>query len=166
MRMRRSVVLLLVSAFSLAALAATVAPRRQQVYMFGCALSFNDSVVVMTDLQPVEAYMMPNGFLADRSLYSLQLNNYMVGQLQRENMTCAVFFDKKKARLEKKYQKIRKKYRTGSDFVLQMLGVDAFRFQTEEWVEPIVEESSPVSGSEDGKGVARPSAAEKKKDSE
>lgn len=162
--MRRSVVLLLVSAFSLVALAATVAPRRQQVYMFGCALSFNDSVVIMTDLQPVVAYMMPNGFLADRSLYSLQLNNYVVGQLQRENMTCAVFFDKKKTRLEKKYQKIRKKYRTGSDFVLQSLGVDAFRFQTEEWVDPIVEETAPVSGNEDGKGAAQPSAVEKKKE--
>lgn len=162
--MCRGVVLLLVSAFSLVALAATVAPRRQQVYMFGCALSFNDSVIIMTDLQPVEAYMMPNGFLADRSLYSLQLNNYMVGQLQRENMTCAVFFDKKKTRLEKKYQKIRRKYRTGSDFVLQSLGVDAFRFQTEEWVDPIVEETVSVSGNEDGKGAAQPSATEKKKE--
>ena len=59
---------------------ATAKPKKQRVYMFGVAQSFTDSVAVMTDLQGVDAYIMPNGFLADRSLYSLQFNNYLVAK--------------------------------------------------------------------------------------
>jgi len=110
-------------------------PIKQRVYMFGAALSFTDSVAVMTDLQGVDAYIMPNGFLADRSLYTLQFNNFLVSNQMRENMTCAVFFDKNKAKAEKKFQKVRRKYRESSHLVLQSVGVDLFRFEPEEWLD-------------------------------
>ncbi len=119
-------------------------PERRTVYMFGVAMSLTDSVTFMTDLQSVDAYLMPNGFLADRSLYTLQLNNYMAGKLGRENMTCAVFFHKSKSKAEKKYQKVRKKCRQNPGVNLLPLGIDRFRFESEEWVPVKITESVPT----------------------
>lgn len=117
--------------------------RRQTIYMFGVAASMTDSVSYITDLQIIDAYMQPNGFLADRSLYALQLNNYAVGTLGKENMTCAVFFSKSKSKAEKKFQKVRKKYRQNPAAVLVPLGVDRFRFEPEEWINSALIGNSP-----------------------
>lgn len=135
--MRRVLVLAVaVAAVVAVAMGAGTMPQKQRVYMFGFAASFVDSVCVMTDLQEVDAYVMPNGFLADRSLYSLQLNNHLVSNQMLENLTCVVFFDKNKSKAEKKYQKLRKRYREDENVTLQSLGIDQFRFEAEEWVEP------------------------------
>lgn len=133
---------ILLVGFVAAVFAATTKPTKQRVYMFGAALSFTDSVAVMTDLQAVDAYVMPNGFLADRSLYTLQFNNFLVTNQLREHMTCAVFFDKNKAKAEKKFQKVRKKYRESGHLDLQFVGVDIFRFEPEEWVDSEIIETS------------------------
>ena len=135
-------------------------PRKAQVYMFGFAASMTDSVCVMTELQPVEVYLLPNGFLADRALYSLQLNNHLMtaGQMG-ENLTCAVFFDKNKPKAEKRFQKVNKRYRTSSDLTLKLLGQDEFRFLPEEWVEPEVS----TEGAEKAEGTEKAKAAEKTK---
>ena len=117
--------------------------KQMPVYMFGFAASFADSTAYMTDLQAVDAFLLSNGFLADRSLYSLQFNNYLVAKLRCENMTCAVFFNKSKSKMEKKFQKVRKKYRENEAVVLKPVGVDEFKFQTEEYVEPSPTEDQP-----------------------
>ena len=128
---------------------ATAKPKKQRVYMFGVAQSFTDSVAVMTDLQGVDAYIMPNGFLADRSLYSLQFNNYLVAKMGQGRLTCAVFFDKNKAKAEKKFEKVRNKYRGMPNLILQSLGVDVFRFEPQEWVESEITETAPVPAKSD-----------------
>lgn len=107
--------------------------RKQQVYMFGVATSMNDSLTIITDLQTVLANVMPNGFISERSLYSLQLNNYLVGKQHRENMTCAVFFNKSKKKAEKKFQRVKKKFREKHGIITQPLGKDMFQFEPEEW---------------------------------
>lgn len=106
--------------------------RKQTVYMFGVATSINDSLTVITDLQPVSVYLQPNGFLAERSLYSLQLNNYMVSKQKHEGMTCAVFFNKNKTKAEKRFQRVKKKFREKHDIIVRQLGRDLFNFETEE----------------------------------
>ncbi len=142
--MRRTILALIFIAATVTTLmAAPVKPKPQRVYMFGMACSFTDSTVVMTDLQAVDAYVMPNGFLADRSLYTLQLNNHLVAKQMREHMTCTVFYDKNKVKAEKKYQKIRNSYRSRKAVTLQPLGVDEFRFEPEEWVDSEIIETSP-----------------------
>ena len=135
--MKRVLFIILCSLFISEALWAQGTPataakaRRQQMYMFGVAASMRDSVAYITDLQNIEAYVYANGFLADRSLYSLQLNNFMVGKKNSENMTCAVFFSKSKSKAEKKFQKVRKKYRDKHNIFMEPLGKDVFRFVTE-----------------------------------
>lgn len=125
------------------AMAYQVQPRKLRVYMFGFATSYVDSVSYMTDLQAVDAYIMPNGFLAYRSLYSLQLNNYLLAKRGRENMTCTVFFSKSKSKAEKKFQKVRKIFQKTHRGIIQPLGIDVFRFEPEEWTEFVPTEALP-----------------------
>ncbi|MBP5381024.1 MAG: hypothetical protein J6Y39_04765 [Bacteroidaceae bacterium] len=133
-----------------------IVPRKQEVWMFGVATSFTDSLMLVTDLQPVEAYILPGGFLANRTHYMLQLNAFLVNKVQLPNMTCVVFFDKKKSKAYKKYLKINKKYREQPGMSVQHIGGDIFDFQTEEWIETTVVETSPK---EEQEKAANPSAA-------
>lgn len=128
----------LVLAFSLGlARAWAASPVLTQVYMFGFAASFTDSVAYITDIQMVDsAYVYKKtGFLADRTLYASQLSSWLLTNLQRENMTCVVFFSPKRASLEKQFAKVKKKYQTGQAVVLTPLTSDTFQFTGEEWIE-------------------------------
>ncbi len=125
--------------------------KRQTMYVFGLAASLTDSVVVLTDVQPIEGFVMPNGFLADRSLYSLQLNNYLLANQQLNNMTCAVYFDKNRGKAEKKYHKMMRRYRDDHAGVLMFLGTDDFQFKAEEWEEETQEVKSDAAKSEETK---------------
>ena len=137
--MKRILLSLSLLAVMAVAIAANSQPRQQKVYMFGVAQSFTDSLAYITDIQEVDAYIMPNGFLSERSLYTLQLNNYLVTYRGREHMTCAVFFNTKKSKAEKKMDKVRKKYRKGFlGTKLIELRIDEFKFKPEEWVAPYV----------------------------
>ena len=138
-------------------------PQKQRVYMFGFAASFVDSVAYMTDLQGVDAYLMPNGYLADRSLYALQFNNHVVSKEGKEIITSAVFYDKKKSKLEKKYQKVRKKYRENHAVILQSVGVDQFRFEPEEYMESEIIDSVVNAVQTASKTQASPKKSSKKK---
>ena len=73
----------------------------------------------------------------------LQLNSFLVNKVQLPNMTCVVFFDKKKSKAFKKYQKINKKYRGQPGMSVQHIGGDIFYFKPEEWVETTIVETSP-----------------------
>lgn len=143
MRNRVLLAALLLVALFITCQAYQVVPRKQRVYMFGVASSFADSVTYITDLQAVDGYVMPNGFLISRSLYSLQLNNFLLTNMKRENMTCVVFFSTKKAKAEKKYQKVRKKNREKRASQFQRIGSDLFRFEEEEWINENMTEVAP-----------------------
>ena len=136
---------------SLAPVAAARKPEMRRVYMFGFAASFKDSTACQTVMQVVDsAWIDPqHKFLMDRSLYSLQFNNYLVAKMGQGRLTCAVFFDKNKAKAEKKFQKVRNKYRGMPNLILQSLGVDVFRFEPQEWVESEITETTPVPAKSD-----------------
>ncbi|MDD7304742.1 MAG: hypothetical protein SPF56_06515 [Bacteroidaceae bacterium] len=114
--------------------------RMQRVYMFGFAASLGDSVAFLTDVQTMDsAYVHYNGFLADRSMYSAQLQQAMATRTGKENMTCAVFFGTKKNQVEKKYLKLKHRYGRKNGVVVQALGLDQFRFLPVAYVEPTSE---------------------------
>ena len=142
--------------------------KKQTMYVFGLAASLTDSVIVLTDVQPIDGFVMPNGFLADRSLYSLQLNNFLLANQQRNNMTCAVYFDKNRSKAEKKYHKLMRRYRDDHAGVLMFLGTDEFQFKSEEWVEEVQEVKSEEAKSDgvkakkdDAKPKGKPEKAKK-----
>jgi len=161
-------IILLVAIFAVSfSQAADKKPVMKRVYLFAFSASFTDSTAYMTDIQTIDsAYVWDNHFLADRALYSLQLDNYLEGTLHKMNNTTVVFFDEKKSKLEDKYLKVRKRYRDGQNLHIIFLGVDQFKFKAEEWMEPYVEDASDVkkedkkaedkAGQPDTKGIAAP----------
>lgn len=103
------------------------------VYMFGFAASFNDSIVYMTDIQAVDSAIIghKSNFLVNRAAYANQLQFFLMDNQKKSNATCVVFFDRKADKLQKKYQKIMKRYQSNKETLLQVLPKDQFHFVPE-----------------------------------
>ena len=85
--------------------------KTQQMYLFGFSASFKDSVVYITDIQEIQGAWMDNKtqFLLGRDSYSAQLKEHFDRQ-QQPNRVCAVYFNTSRKKLEKTYEKMKKKY--------------------------------------------------------
>lgn len=105
-------------------------PKR--VYMYGVSVSFNDSVVYMTDVQHLDSIVInKDGSIQNYANYSIQLKVYLEGMLGESNQTCAVIYSDDKKKLEKRFVKMRKRYQTNKSKLLKQVGTDAFRFHKE-----------------------------------
>lgn len=125
----KKIVLCFCVLLSAISLRAQRAPQVKPVYMFGLAASFTDSLAYITDIQLVDsAALLKNGFLAHRPLYSQQLAD-QTEKMGHSNMTCVVFFSPKKAAMEKKYLKVKRRYGQQHGIVVAPLGNDMFRFK-------------------------------------
>lgn len=104
-----------------------------KVYMFGFSASFTDSLVYITDIQQVDSVMLEpkTDFLVNRTAYGNQLQFFLAEKLDRGNTTCVVFFDKKRENLQKKYNKITKRYKNNNQTILKTLTQDEFKFKPE-----------------------------------
>lgn len=104
-----------------------------KVYMFGFSASFTDSLVYITDIQEVDSVFIEpkTEFLVNRSAYGNQLQFFLTEKMNRENTTCVVFFDKKQEDLQKKYNKIIKRYQNSNQTILKTLTRDEFQFKPE-----------------------------------
>ncbi len=127
-------------------------PKKTRLYLFGFAVSLTDSVCYVTNVQPVDGYLLPNGFLSDRTLYALQFNNYIISNQGREEVTCAVYFDKKQDKAEKRLQKIRRRFKANSAMTMQTVANEDFVFLPEEWVVPEDPEEGKEEKAKRGKG--------------
>lgn len=136
----KKTVLCLCVLLSALSLSAQRAPEVKPVYMFGLAASFTDSLAYITDIQRVDsAYLYKNGFLADRPLYSQQLAD-KTKSMGHDNMTCMVFFNPKKAAVEKKYLKVKHRYGQQHGVAVTPLGNDEFSFTAVPFEQVIVKE--------------------------
>lgn len=105
-----------------------------EMYMFGMAASFNDTIVYFTEIQRVDSAWIDKktGFLQSRDLYSLQLRTYLSQAKQLPDRTCVVFYNQKRERLEKTLLKMRHLYSKGKDgvahFDMRELSPDEFKF--------------------------------------
>jgi hypothetical protein len=110
--------------------------KMPKVYMFGFAASFNDTIVHFTDVQAVDSVWMDSKthFLLGRENYSNMLRNYLDQQLQMPHRTCIVVANTKRAKLEKKFLKMKKLYTQSKDgkvhFDVKYLGNQDFEFKT------------------------------------
>lgn len=98
-------------------LAVTTQAKKQDVFLFGVAASFNDSTVYITDIQEVkQAYIEDTRqkFLVGRNGYSDQLRNHFSQQGQ-PHRTCTTFWATSRKDLEKKYVKVMQKYGITTD---------------------------------------------------
>lgn len=81
----------------------------QTLYLIGTSMSFNDSIVYMTDVQPVEKAYLDKKFLGGAKEYSTQMDNYFTEKFQDKRIN-AVFFSTTRKSAEKIYVKLRKKF--------------------------------------------------------
>lgn len=110
------------------ALSALARERYGTVYMFGFALSFADSACVMTPVHGIDsAYINKEGFLQERTLYALQMESSL--EAEHPGATCVVFWNEKRASLEKQYARLRKRYTANPAF--RMKDMSDFKFVRE-----------------------------------
>ena len=108
----------------------TLKNKEKQVYAFGIAASFNDSVVYCTEIQVLDsAELDKNGFLPKRELYSYQLKNHLEYEMKKPDYTCMIYFSENKAKLIKEAAKVKGKYKKGSGQVLQTVQPADFTFK-------------------------------------
>lgn len=80
------------------------------LYMYGVSLSFNDSLVYVTDVQPVENACVTGKYvLYGAREYADQMTAYFEKK-ELGRRTNAVFYKKTRDKAEKSYMKLRKRY--------------------------------------------------------
>ena len=83
----------------------------KDMYMFGVCFSAIDSTVYFTDIKqvPNTSVERGSGFLYSRNNYSYQLQQYFKST-SGNNYTAVTCYNQKRAKLEKKFAKMRQKY--------------------------------------------------------
>ena len=148
-KIRRLGVFVLIIMFLTPALFAKI--ERRDVYIFGFAASFLDSVVYITDIQHMDsAYVEKKSkFLMDRAVYSDQLQTFIEENAAVENYTCAVLFGLKKKDIEELHEKIKKRYAANDYLVLKQIPLDNFQFQLIDYVTPVTPVEEPKASKSD-----------------
>lgn len=117
-----------ISAFAAGAKDKTNEKKTTTLYMYGVSLSFNDSLVYVTDVQPVEnACIVGKYVLYGAREYADQMDAYFANK-DMGRRTNAVFYKKTRDKAEKAYMKLRKRYaKNGINF--QPIATGDFTFQ-------------------------------------
>ncbi|MBO4429867.1 MAG: hypothetical protein J5790_00825 [Bacteroidaceae bacterium] len=100
-----------------------------KVYLFGVSQQLTDSVVYVTFINEVDSFDLAKKtkFLPFRSEFSLQLKEYMEGNLKKDHQTTVVFYSTSRKKLSKKYYKIKKRYLDNP--YTKIVPIDGFRFR-------------------------------------
>jgi len=100
-----------------------------EVYIFGVGTSFNDSTTYISEIHHFKGNFIEKktGFLENRAIYAEQMKIYLE-QNYPGYETCAIFYDTKKKAIEKKYNKVRRRYQKDKSTKLVELPVTEFTF--------------------------------------
>lgn len=98
-----------------------------EVYVWGVSLSFSDSIVYFTEIQHVEGAIIEDKLLPNRHLYAYELKDYMSYEEGMPGRTSFIYFSDKRSKLEKKEQKVKKRFVEGGEKTVRYLG-DKFKF--------------------------------------
>ncbi len=102
----------------------------KEVYAFGIAASFNDTVVYYTEIQVLDSVKLnKQGFLPQREAYTYQLKNYLEYDLKSPDYTCMIYFSKDKKKLEKEADKVKSEYKKSRSILLMPIAAEAFTFK-------------------------------------
>lgn len=98
------------------------------MYLVGVSASFTDSLIYFTDIQFIDSIVLiKDKLLPFREQYSQQLDDYLENNLGLKDRTCFIYFDEKKAKLEKVIKKMKAKYQKDGKALLKDIGAD-FKF--------------------------------------
>lgn len=107
--------------------------KEQNVYAYGVAASFNDTVVYYTEIQLLDSVKLDkNGFLPGRELYSVQLRNHVEYQLLKPRYTCMIYFSDNLEKLQKNAQKVLGKYKANKQMRVEAIDPKTFTFKKPE----------------------------------
>ena len=108
--------------------ASTLEDKKKGMYIVGVSASFTDSLIYFTDVQFVDSVTLNSEkLLPNRSQYSEQLEDYLKMREGGKNRTCFIYYNKKKAALEKMVKKMKEKYQKDGKSILKETGSD-FKF--------------------------------------
>ena len=108
--------------------ASTLEDNKKGMYIVGVSVSFTDSLIYFTDVQFVDSVTLNSEkLLSNRSQYSEQLEDYLKMREGGKNRTCFIYYNKKKAALEKMVKKMKEKYQKDGKSILKETGSD-FKF--------------------------------------
>ena len=108
--------------------ASTLEDNKKGMYIVGVSASFTDSLIYFTDVQFVDSVTLNSeNLLPNRSQYSEQLEDYLKMREGGKNRTCFIYYNKKKASLEKMVKKMKEKYQKDGKSILKETGSD-FKF--------------------------------------
>ena len=149
MKMKRHLLLtliVLVSACMLTSFTksdAVLKKPRTGVYVFGFSASFTDSTVYFTPIQYLDGVVLEKKtkFLPGAPEYSFQLKDYLEQQRGEKNRVCAIFADETKAKAEKHFINVRKRYLNQKMNVV-FLTEQEFQYQKIQPEAPAVEETT------------------------
>lgn len=100
--------------------------KEAPVYAFGIATSFLDTVMYVTPVQVLEnALITKDGFLDNRSAYSLELKSHVEKTYSKSEFLSVIFFSQKKKEIDKAFSKVRSKY---SDTNLSLKDIPSSEF--------------------------------------
>lgn len=147
--MRKSLFFVLFFLACLACQNAEAKIKQKPVYMFGFAISFVDSVAYITDVQYIDSSFIDTKtkFLVGRNMYSLQLQEFLAKNEGCMHPVTAVFFGKKKEKMEKKMLSVRRRFERDS----KIKNV-SFNFRAEKYVEEETIQSSEAIGAKSKSG--------------
>lgn len=104
--------------------------KGKNVYAFGVATSFSDTVAYCTAIQVLDSVRLDkNHFLPERELYSYQLKNYLEYDLGKQNFTCMIYFSENRNKLEKEQSKVLSRLKKSSTQEIIPLNPDMFKFK-------------------------------------
>lgn len=134
MRYTKIICFLFAAAFAVSAFSKQPKDKNKYgVYLAGVSASFTDSLVFFTDIQFVDsAAVDEKDMLVGRASYSYQLKDYLEQKQGEQNRTCFMFFNRKKAKLEKEMKKLKEKYQKGGTLVIRDVD-SAFHFEKPEY---------------------------------
>ena len=137
-----------------------------KIYAYGFAASFNDSTVYFTEIQEIKNAWLNarNNFLVERMNYSNQLRDYLNKQ-GKPNQTCIISYALKRADIEKRFVKMKRKYVASGKYDVKYIHPGEFAFQTIE-PQPEVEETPMTKEEKKAAKKAAKEAAKKKKEAQ
>lgn len=103
--------------------------KKECIFAYGIATSFNDSTVYITDIQQIDDAWVDtkSGFLYSRDNYSYQLRDYLKRNGEA-HPTCVIMYGKKRKDVEKKYIAIKKRYATKGKYDIKYLTNNDFAY--------------------------------------
>jgi len=102
-----------------------------KVYMFGFSQEMGDTVAYITDVMEVDSIMLQKKtkFLPFRYEFGMQLKEYLEGKKGLKLQTSSVFYSAKKATVEKKLAKMRKRYLSIDHSTVVNIKPEEFKFK-------------------------------------